>query len=157
MRRSVARILAFITAGLVALLIAAVAMLWYAFEPSKDEVASVKSPDGRLVAKLFEINGGATTSFRYLVTVSDAAAPSREHEAASLQGAVRGPSAWGANLRWNSPRELTVEYLDAKSTDLLNPKISLLGSEITVLLRPNITDSSAPPGGMLYNLRGRPK
>ena len=129
--------------------------LHFAFEPSKDEVASARSPDGRFVAKLVEINGGATTSFEYLVTVSEAGVLSKDHGVASLYGSVRNASAYGANLRWTSPQELTIEFLDAKTSELLNPRLQLAGTEVAVLLRPHVTDASAPAGGMLYNLRGR--
>ena len=110
MLRSAIRILVLIVGGFAALFVALFAWLYFAFEPSKDEVASAQSPDGRFVAKLVEINGGATTSFEYLITISDAGILSKNHEAASLYGAVRNASAYGANLRWTSPQELTVEY-----------------------------------------------
>lgn len=155
MLRRAIRIVAFIVGGFAALFGALFVWLYFAFQPSKDEVASVKSPDGRFVARLIEINGGATTSFEYLITVVEAGILSREHEAASLYGAVRNASAYGANLRWTSPQELTVEYLDAKSSELLSPTIRLPTAEVAVVLRPGVIDAAAPPGGMLYNLRGR--
>ena len=155
MLRNAIRILAFIVGGFAALFVALYAWLYFAFEPSKDEVASAKSPDGRFVARLVEINGGATTSFEYLITVSETGILSKNHEAASLYGAVRNASAYGANLRWTSPQELTVEYLDAKASELLNSRIRLSSAEVAVVLRPHVTDATAPAGGMLYNLRGR--
>ena len=155
MLRSALRILGVIVGGFAALFAALFVWLYFATEPSKDEVASVISPDGKFVAKLIEINGGATTSFEYLVTVAEAGTFSKAHEAASLYGAVRNASAYGANLRWTSPREVTVEYLDAKSSELLLPKFRLSNAEVTVVLRPEVTDAAAPAGGMLYNLQGR--
>jgi hypothetical protein len=131
------------------------ALIYFAFEPSRDEVASAISPDGRLVARLVEVNGGATTSFGYRVTISEAATKSKSYEVASLYGAVRNDSAFGANLNWTSSQQLTIEYLKADSSQLLNPKLELANTEVAVVLRPNVIDPTAPAGGMLYNLRGR--
>jgi hypothetical protein len=143
-------------ASSVALLIAA-SIVWIYFDsqPSKDEVEVVKSPDGRFIAKLVEVNGGATTSFGYLVILSELGSAPKEYEVASLYGAVRSASAYGANLKWASPQELNVEYLHAKGTKLLNPKVKFGATEVTVVLHPNVTDPTAPAGGMLYNLQGR--
>jgi hypothetical protein len=152
---SAARIATAVASSLALLMVASIVWLYFASRPSKDEVAVAKSPDGRFIAKLVEINGGATTSFGYLVILSELGNTPEEYEVANLYGAVRSASAYGANLRWASPQELAVEYLHAKGTELLNPKLKFGATEVTVVLRPNFTDATAPPGGMLYNLQGR--
>ena len=154
MLRTALRVLAFIGGGLVVIVVLLFVLAYFAFKPSKDEVASATSPDGRFVARLVEVNGGATTSFGYRVTISEAGTKSEAHEVASLYGAVRNDSAFGANLKWTSSRELSIEYLEAKSSRLLEPKLTLGSKEVVVFLRPNVADPTAPAGGMLYNLRG---
>ena len=155
MLRSVVRILVIVLAGYAAVMLAVFVWPFAAREPSRDAVASAKSPDGRVIAKLIEVNAGATTSFQYLVTLSEEGTTTEPYEVASLYGSVRNSSAFGANLRWTSPQELTVEYLEAKSAELLRPKVTLPSGEVAVVLRPNVTDANAPAGGMLYNLGGR--
>lgn len=122
---------------------------------SEDEVTRVSSPDGRLEAVLVERNGGATTSFAYEVHVIPAGGSVGEREAVFLYGAIRNPSAYGANLRWLSLDHLRVEYLEAKIGELKHPKMTADNRTVTVSLAPGVLDASAPPGGMLYNLRGR--
>ena len=70
----------------------------------------------------------------------------------SLYGAVRSDSAYGVNLKWESPADLDVEYLSAKKATLDHPQITLGGKTVTVALRSGIGDPKAKPGGMLYNL-----
>jgi hypothetical protein len=155
MHLSAARIATAVASSLALLIVAAIVWFLFDSQPSKDEVAVAKSPDGRFIAKLVEVNGGATTSFGYLVLLSEPSSAPKEYEVVNLYGAVRSASAYGANLSWTSPHELTVEYLHAKGTELLNPKLKFGTTEVTVVLRPNVTDATAPPGGMLYNLQGR--
>lgn len=124
-------------------------------EPSKDEVARVVSPSGEVDAVLFETNVGATTSFGYEVYVVEHGAKPSGSPAVSLYGAVRNEHAYGANLVWPSSDSLVVEYLNAKSTKL-NTHTQPDGTQtIHFVLRDGVTDNAAPPGGMLYNLRGR--
>lgn len=123
-------------------------------EPSKDEVARVVSPSGKVDAVLFETNGGATTSFGYEVYVVEHGAKPLDSPAVSLYGAVRNPHAYGANLVWPSSGLLAVEYLSAKSAKLNTHTQSVGTQAIHFVLREGITDNAAPPGGMLYNLRG---
>lgn len=66
---------------------------------SRDEVARMSSPDGRLDAIVFETNGGATTSFGYKVEVAKKGSRSGT-EGANLYGAVRNAQAYGVNIRW---------------------------------------------------------
>ena len=61
------------------------------------------------------------------------------------------------NLRWASTDTLAVEYLDAQHVNWVNGFVLLDGREIKVVLKPGVNDPSAPPGGMLYNLQGRPR
>lgn len=124
-------------------------------EPSKDEVARVVSPSGNIDAVLFETNGGATTSFGYEVYIVEHGAQPSGSPAVSLYGAVRNQHAYGANLSWASSDSLSVEYLSAKSAKVNTHTRSVGAQAIHVTLREGATDNTAPPGGMLYNLRGR--
>ena len=122
---------------------------------SEDEVARARSPDGRLEAVLVERNAGATTSFGYVVHVVPVGDTPGTHEVAFVYGAVRNTSAYGVNLRWLSSHQLRIEYWNAKSSELKQPKVVAGGHTVIVSLAPGVLDSSAQPGGMLYNLRGR--
>ena len=124
---------------------------------SHDEVARVTSPDGNSDAVLIETNGGATTSFGYEIhVVPRGDDPRFKWETAFLYGAFRNPHAYGVNLRWESPTSLAIEYLSAKTATLKQASVSVGGREIVVQLVDGIADPNAPPGGMLYNLQGRP-
>lgn len=122
---------------------------------SRDEVARIPSPDRRLEAVLIEVNGGATTSFGYEVRVL-ATGDRRGTRVAWLYGAVRSEQAYGANLRWTSEVQLSVEYLRAQEAALDAQRLRIGGREVQIQLRDGVLDPTAPPGGMLYNLRGRP-
>ncbi|HRF59979.1 MAG TPA: hypothetical protein PLH94_08710 [Fimbriimonadaceae bacterium] len=124
-------------------------------EPSEDEVARVVSPSGKIDAVLFEINGGATTSFGYEIYVVEHGAKPSGSPAVALYGAVRNEHAYGANLIWLSPDSLSVEYLRAKSAKVHAHTQSIGSQTIHIALREGAIDNAAPPGGMLYNLRGR--
>jgi hypothetical protein len=121
---------------------------------SKDEVSRQSSPDGAVDAILYEINGAATTSFGYEVEVREKG-KSRGVIVANLDGAVRNATAYGVNLRWMNDRELVVEYLSARFEALSKPRVDVAGREVSTSLRKGIEDSSAPGGGMLYNLHSR--
>jgi hypothetical protein len=124
---------------------------------SHDEVARVTSPNGALDAILIETNGGATTSFGYLVYVAPKGASAADtSKVASLYGATRSDQAYGVNLIWRSPEDLALEYLSAYSADLLQESISIENHSVRIALVSGISDPAAPPGGMLYNLQGRP-
>ena len=124
-------------------------------EPSRDEVARVVSPSGKVDAVLFETNGGATTSFGYQVYVVECGAKPSGSPAVLLYDAVRNEHAYGANLVWLSPGSLVVEYLSAKFAKLNTQKQSVGTQTIHFVLRDGVTDNAAPSGGMLYNSRGR--
>ncbi len=62
----------------------------------------------------------------------------------------------GANLRWEGSRQLVIEYLTAEQEHLNRPLAVLGADTITVVLRSGVLDTTAPAGGMLYNLeKGR--
>ncbi|HKB47700.1 MAG TPA: hypothetical protein VKC57_08390, partial [Ktedonobacterales bacterium] len=120
---------------------------------SRDEVARVGSPSGRIDAVLIESNGGATTPFVYFVYLVPKGAPAPERgEVARLIAATRNDQAWGVNLRWNGSGQLLVEYRDAR--DVQQPKDAVIwgNDSIRVALKPGVVDRAAPAGGMLYNL-----
>jgi hypothetical protein len=124
---------------------------------SRDEVARVTSPSGKVDAVLVETNGGATTSFGYEVFI----VPTRasiwlRNDVASFYGAVRSDEAYGVNLKWSDPSNVNLEYLKARQQEVLIPTVSIAGQEIHVTLKSGVSDPKAPRGGMLYNLRGRP-
>jgi hypothetical protein len=133
----------------VAVFLAALTLTSCGYPVSRDEVGVVRSPDGRMVARLFETNGGATTDFGYLVTLS-ASGSKTGIDVGSLYGAVRSDCAYGVNLRWRGPQQLVIEYLTAKSAHLNNA--TMRGRPVTVVARTGMKDETAPCGGMAYNL-----
>lgn len=135
-----------------ALLIPAVSACW-----TSDEVARVPAPGGRLDAVVVERNGGATTSFGYEVYVVPHGGGSwRGIRVADFYGATRSAYAYGVNPRWTSDHELRVDYLSAERATLRAAEAAVAGMQIRVALRDSVSDPVAPPGGMLYNLQGRP-
>jgi len=134
-----------------------VALAAACFLTSEDEVARVTSPSGRLDAVLVETNGGATTSFGYYAyIVPHGKTYERGPRVADLYAAGRSRRAWGANLRWEGPSQLVIEYLTAQQ-EKLNRPLAVVGQDtIIVSLRSGVLDTTAPGGGMLYNLeKGR--
>jgi len=120
---------------------------------SEDEVARVISPGGAVEAVLVETNGGATTPFGYYVALAAPGAGWRESRTvATLYGAGRNEQAAGANLRWLSPHSLAVEYLRAREAVLVAREVEIAGTVYRIQLREGVTDTNAPPGGMLHNL-----
>jgi hypothetical protein len=121
---------------------------------SNNVVARVTSPDGKLDAILFEKNGGATTSFGYVVEV---AASGKRHgtKAAELYGAVRNANAYGVDLHWPDARTLVVECLRTEDPPKVEPSVEVNSETVIVLLRTGIENKTAPDGGMLYNLKHR--
>jgi hypothetical protein len=122
-------------------------------EPGSDEVASVTSPDGTTRAILFETNGGATTAFGYEIKLRRARAGTDDTVAAGeLYGATRSDCSWGVNLRWSSPTELVVEFMEADQTKL-PAQVQIGNKSVVVTQRSGVSDEAAPCGGMLANLR----
>ena len=95
---------------------------------SRDEVAQVASPDGRVEAVLIETNGGATTSFGYEVHVVPKGRPASD-QVAGLYGAGRNENAYGANLKWADDHELVIEYLAAREQQLERASVSVSASK----------------------------
>lgn len=120
-------------------------------QSSSYEVAHVVSPDGRLEAVLNETNGGATTSFGYVVSIGPKGSKTRS-QVASLYGAIRSEHAYGINLRWQSEKVLSVQYLQAKAIQQVSNTITVDGRQLGIVLQSGVNDSTAPPGGMYYNL-----
>ena len=118
---------------------------------SRDEVARVPSPDGRLDAVLIETDAGATTSFGYEIHVVEKGSPANDR-VAWLYGAARNENAYGANLKWTNDHELAIEYLNAREQRVERAIARVAGRPIKVSLRSGVSDLTAPPGGMLYNL-----
>ena len=131
-----------------------VVFLYIFLSPSRDEVARVPSPSGSLVATLIEVNGGATTSFGYEVRIARDGLNLGGTEVALLYAAVRSEDAYGVNLHWVSDKELRIDYLSAKSAEVLPHR--MLAPLVRVVLHAGVADPLAPRGGMLYNLQGRP-
>jgi hypothetical protein len=124
-------------------------------EPSKDEVARNISPNGKVDAVLFETNDGATTSFGYEVYVVEHGTQPSGSPAVSLYGAIRNQHAYGADLKWTSPESVVVEFLNAKSTKIEKPIVSVGTQVIHLVVHEGVLNNAAPSGGMFYNLRGR--
>ena len=123
------------------------------FDSSFDEVARVTSPTSKFDAVLAETNGGATTSFGYEVfLVPKGEKIARGKGVASFYGAVRSEHAYGVNLKWESSHSLVIEYLEARGATLSQQKITINDEVVSVAMRSGVSDPSAPPGGMLYNL-----
>ena len=129
---------------------------YFAPDFSRDEVARVASPSGRIDAVLVETNGGATTSFGYKVLLVPTGGKFSDGvEVASLYGAARNESAYDANPEWDGAQNLVVEYFTAKSEPSPKNTANIAGEQIQISLRSGIKDPSAPAGGMLYNLEQR--
>jgi hypothetical protein len=101
---------------------------------SHDEIAQVWSPNGQVVATLFDENGGATTSFGYEVELSgkDSSEPK---PVARLYGAQRNDGAYGANLRWENNNTLIIECLKTKTPPTISGPVDLGGQKVEVVLR----------------------
>lgn len=122
-----------------------------------DEVARITSPDGAVDAVLVESGAGATSAFWYDIYLVPHGKPwPRADSAAWLFDATRSEQAYGVNLVWAEANSLEAQFSRAAQTRLHHPVVTVAGDSIRVVLRPGFTDSSAPPGGMLYNRLGRP-
>jgi hypothetical protein len=85
--------------------------------------------------------------------VARAKHPRHSQKVATLYGAIRNQQAYGVNLRWLSNSELGIQYLKAKQARIVNSSPAIGAKELQIILQSGIADPSAPPGGMLYNLR----
>lgn len=121
---------------------------------SHDEVSRVPSPDANLDAVLIEYSSRLTTSFWYEVfVVPPGSAVQSSEPVADIYGAIRNTGADGANLRWLQPDLLTVEFESAHSVEHVRAETHVAGRLVRIVLYQGVTDSSAPPGSMLRNLR----
>uniref|UniRef100_UPI0035CADCD0 hypothetical protein n=1 Tax=uncultured Sphingomonas sp. TaxID=158754 RepID=UPI0035CADCD0 len=114
---------------------------------SKVEVANVKSPDGKLIARTFEINAGTTTEFAYEVDISRDWPIRWDHAAAGLYGAARNECAYGVNVRWIDSNTLAINYKEAKSIDI-DRAVHLVGRTVRIIAKGGVIDPKAPCGGM---------
>lgn len=143
------------TAFIFILLILTTSCIFPDYEPSRDEVARVASPSGKVDVVLIETNGGATTSFGYDVFLVPSGGNFNDGtKVAHFYSAGRNKSAYGVNLVWRE-KQLAVEYLDAKIEKLLQNTAIVAGETVKISLRSGVNDPNAPAGGMLYNLKER--
>ena len=124
----------------------------------RNQVVVSPSPDGSVVARVFESVGLPTTSIRYEVSVEDTSRYWRERvPIARLYDATRNDQAYGVNLKWESRTVLVVQYLKARDAILLHDSVTVSGKVVRIELRSGTLDPQAPPGDMNYNLKGRPR
>lgn len=123
-------------------------------EPARDEVVWANSPDRRIHAILMETNGGATTSYGYVVELHAADYQGEAPiSAGSLYGAVRNECAYGVDLHWLNPLTLELWYESAKQVNV--PKSVIVdGRCIHLIAQGGRGNAAAPCGGMAAS---RPK
>jgi len=117
-------------------------------------VTRAKSPDGSLIASVFEINAGATTDFAYEVDVGRNWPIRWDHAVAGFYGAGRSDCAYGVNLRWISSDTLLITYKDARSTDV-DRAVQLVDRTVRIIAKSGVDDPTAPCGGMEYSQNGK--
>jgi hypothetical protein len=117
-------------------------------EPSIDEVAWAKSPNGRIYAIVSETNGGATTSYGYLVELHPSDYQGEKPVSAGvLDGAARSECANAVNLRWVDDDTLAIRFYDTKRTDI--PEAVTVGDRrIRIIAQSGVNDAAAPCGEM---------
>jgi hypothetical protein len=117
--------------------------------PSRDEVAWANSPDSRTHAILSETNGGATTSFGYVVELRPTADQGEKPvNAGNLYGAVRSECAYGVDLHWLDPSTLALRFDSAERIDVPSSVVVADGRRIRIVLQPGRVNNAAPCGGM---------
>ena len=119
-------------------------------KPTRSEVARVVSPDGSASAVVYELSGDAKSPFSYQVEI---AAADKSRVVALLAGAMRNDRAYGVNVRWSSPTDLSVEYFSAQSAKIAADQVASGARGARVSLHSGIRDDNAPAGGMLFNLQ----
>jgi hypothetical protein len=127
---------------------------------SFDEVQRVKSPDQKYDVVVAEENGGATTSFNYLVYILPSGGLLQRHHAwgtepqmiqiGSLYGAIRNEQAYGLNVHWSNSNTVVLECLKADRVNVPT-KARLQGKDFSIVYNSQTLDPLAPPGGMDYN------
>ncbi|MCW3845838.1 hypothetical protein OF829_01195 [Sphingomonas sp. LB-2] len=115
-------------------------------EPSRDQVAWAKSPDGLTHAILIETNGGATTPYGYLVELHPA-----DHRGETPIGVARlvaasSRCARGVELHWLDANTLALRYGSARDVVLSGP-VSVGGKTIRIVARKFAANAAAPCGG----------
>ena len=116
--------------------------------PSREEVAWANSPDGRTHAILFEKNGGATTSFGYIVELHSASHDgSTPVGAGKLYGAVRSECAYGVELYWLNSSTLALRFASAKQVNV-PASATVDNRHIQIVAQAGRANSAAPCGGM---------
>jgi len=124
---------------------------------TEDEVSRVTDPSGSVDAVLLERNAGMTVDFVYWAyVVKKGGSASQGTRVATWYGATRNAEAYGVTLRWKDSSTLELQYLSARRHALERGDVSIGGRTVAVVLKPGVKDNKAPPGGMLYNLQGRP-
>lgn len=119
-----------------------------AMEPPRNEVARTNSPDGQTSAVLFETNGGATTSYGYLVELSDLSDQDQTPTlVGKLYGAVRSDCAYGVDVGWKDAKTLTLTVESAEQINVPE-QVSIGRKLIRVIVRTGIKNNAAPCGGM---------
>lgn len=118
---------------------------------SRDEVAWANSPDGRTHAILSETNGGATTSYGYVVELhlSDHGGDTPVN-AGTLYGAVRSECAYGVDLRWLDPSTLALRFEKAQQTNV-PASVVVGGRRFRIVVQAGEVNDDATCGGMLAN------
>ena len=114
---------------------------------SKVEVAKTVSPDGKFIARVFEINGGATTDFAYEIDISRNLPVRWDHAVAGLYESGRSDCAYGVNVRWPDSSTLLLTYKQAKSVDI-DPSLRIAGDTVKIIANDGIDEHKAPCGGM---------
>lgn len=142
-----------IVGALFAFILAFLLLIAYAaFSPSRDEVLRITSPSGEMEAVVFEVNGGATTSFAYEVDIEDSRLIGITRTVAYTYGAIRNnKGAYGVTPRWVSDEELHIELYSSRHDEIFSPYQRLFGNPVRIEMKLNINDLTAPAGGMLQN------
>lgn len=135
-----------------ALVAAALATSSCGFFYTNVEVARVTSPDGAIDAVVRETNGGATTSFGYVVSLTGAGKRHGSKSVASFYGATRSATAYGVNLNWLNANDLEIQYFQSRVAALEHSSVRINERTIQVSLKSGVEDMTAPAGGMEYNL-----
>lgn len=94
------------------------------------------------------MNGGATTSFGYLVELHPADYRGQAPVSAGrLYGTTRSDCAYGADLRWADARTLAVSYKQTQQI-ALPPSVIVAGRRIRLMAQGGRDNPDAPCGGM---------
>lgn len=117
-------------------------------------VATVLSPDAKIVARLVEHNAALSDPGYKIILENRANGPDSEIEAAYIYKAKRNDCSAGANLYWSDIRTLEVTYKSAKYTRR-EEKTALGNDGVLIRLRSGVEDPHAPCGGYMYKTRDK--